>query len=57
MIPTKRSKGSVGEGESGKKTKTTQHAGGQSVTEKSQATRTSKNLFEKSGSRFSGNGI
>ena len=34
--PTKRVKGSVGEGEAGKKTKTTQHAGGQSVSEKSQ---------------------
>ncbi len=39
--PTKRAKGSVGEGESGKKTKTTTDAGGQSVSEKSQTTRTS----------------
>ena len=48
MIPVKRTKGSVGEGEAGKKTKATQHAGGEYVSEKSQATRTSKNLFEKS---------
>ena len=34
----KRAKGSVGEGESGKKAKTTQHVGGQSVSEKSQTT-------------------
>jgi hypothetical protein len=33
--PTKREKGSVGEGETGKKAKTTQHAGGKSVSEKS----------------------
>jgi hypothetical protein len=47
--PTKHAKGSVGEGEAGKKAKATQHAGGgQSVSEKSQATRTSKNVFEKS---------
>jgi hypothetical protein len=37
----------VREGEAGKKAKTTQHAGGKSVREKSKATRTSKNLFEK----------
>ena len=43
-----RAKGTVGEGAAGKKAKTTQDAGGQSVSEKSQATRTSKNLFEKS---------
>ena len=49
--PTKRAKGSVGEGETGKKAKTTQHTGGQSVSEKSQVTRTSKNLFEKSNSK------
>ena len=49
--PTKRPKGSVGEGESGKKTKETQYAGGQSVSEKSQDTRTSWNLFEKSNSK------
>ena len=36
---TKCTKGSVGEGEEGKKVKTTQHAGGQSVSEKSQTTR------------------
>ncbi len=36
MIPAKRVKGSVGEGEAGKKAKSTQHAGGQSVSEKSQ---------------------
>ena len=40
-----------GRGEAGKKAKTTQHAGGQSVCEKSQVTRTSKNLFEKSNSK------
>ncbi len=34
--PTKRAKGSVGEGKAGKKAKATQHAGGQSVSEKSQ---------------------
>ena len=38
---TKRAKESVGEGEGGKKAKSTQHAGGQSVSEKSQTTRTS----------------
>ena len=57
IVPTKRAKESVGEGETGKKTKVTQHEGGQSVSEKSQVTRTSKNLFEKSGSRFSDDGI
>ena len=51
MIINKRVKGSVGEGESGKKTKTTTDAGGQSVSEKSQTTRTSKNVFEKSNSK------
>ena len=35
-----RTKGSVGEGEGGKKAKVTQHAGGKSVSEKSQVTRT-----------------
>ena len=40
------------EGESGKKAKSTQHASGQSVSEKSQTTRTSKNLFEKSNSEI-----
>ena len=49
--PTNRTKGSVGEGESGKKAKVTQHAGDQSVSEKSQVTRTSKNLLEKSNSK------
>ena len=34
----KRAKRSVGEGEAGKNAKATQHAGGQSVSEKSQAT-------------------
>ena len=38
VIPTKRVKGSVGEDESGKKAKATQHVGGQSVSEKSQDT-------------------
>ncbi len=36
MIPVKRTKGSVGEGEAGKKTKVTQHVGGEYVSEKSQ---------------------
>jgi hypothetical protein len=47
--PTKSAKESVREGEAGKKAKATQHVGGKSVSEKSQATprRTSKNLFEK----------
>ena len=48
---TKRATGTVGEGAAGKNAKTTQHAGGQSVSEKSQATRTSKNVFEKSNSK------
>ncbi len=48
---TKRAKGTVGEGAAGKKAKATQHAGGQCVSEKSQATRTSKNVFEKSNSK------
>ena len=46
--PLKGGRGSVGEGETGKKAKTTPDAGGKSVSEKSQATRTSKNVFEKS---------
>ena len=46
--PTKCVKGSVGEGEEGKKAKVTQHEGGQSVSEKSQVTRTSNKLFENS---------
>ena len=45
--PTKREKGSVKEGEAGKKAKSTQHVGGKSVSEKSQDTHTSKNLLEK----------
>jgi hypothetical protein len=48
VIPANCAKGSVGEGETGKKAKVTQHAGGQSVSEKSQVTRTSMNVFEKS---------
>ena len=48
---TKRATGTVGEGAAGKKAKATQHAGGQSVSEKSQATRTCKNVFEKSNSK------
>ena len=48
---TKRAKGTVGESAAGKKAKTTQHEGGQSVSEKSQTTRTSKNVFEKSNSK------
>ncbi len=47
---TKRVTGTVGECAAGKKAKTTQHEGGQSVSEKSQTTRTSKNVFEKSNS-------
>jgi hypothetical protein len=50
VIPAKRTEGSVGEGETGKKAKATQDWGGQSVSQKSQATRTSKNVFEKSNS-------
>ena len=50
-MSAKRAKGSVGEGEAGKKAKVTQDAGGQSVSEKSQVTWTSKNLFEKSNSK------
>ena len=45
--PTKRAKGSVWKGEAGKKAKATQHVGCKSVSEKSQATLTRKNLFEK----------
>ena len=48
--PTKRAKGSVRADEAGKKAKATQLAGGKSVSEKPQATRTSKNPFEKSSS-------
>ena len=53
MIPPKqrkREKGTVGDGAAGKKAKATEQAGGQCVSEKSQATRTSKNVFEKSNS-------
>ena len=53
VMSSKRVKGSVGEGEAGKKAKVTQHVGGQSVSEKSQTTRTSKNVFEKSNSNLS----
>ena len=45
---TDKATGTVGEGAAGKKAKATQYAGGQSVSEKSQVTRTSKNVFEKS---------
>jgi hypothetical protein len=48
---TKRATGTVGEGATGKKAKATQHAGGQSVGEKSQSTRTGKNVFEKSNNK------
>ena len=41
----------MGEGAAGKMAKTTQYPGGQCVSEKSQATRTSKNVFEKSNSK------
>ena len=41
---SKRGKGSVGGGEAGKRVKTTPDAGGKSVSEKSQATRTCRNL-------------
>ncbi len=44
-------KGSVGGGEAGKKAKTTPDAGGKSVNEKSQDTRTCSNPFEKSESK------
>ena len=47
-ILSKRGKGSVGGRETGKKAKTTPDAGGKSVSEKSQDTRTSSNPFEKS---------
>ncbi len=48
---TKRATGTVKEGAACKKAKATQHVGGQSVSEKSQTTRTSKNFFEKSNSK------
>ncbi len=44
-------KGSVGGGEAGEKTKTIPDAGGKSVSEKSQATSTCRNPFEKSKSK------
>ena len=51
-MSTNRGKGSVGVGETGKKVKTTPDAGGKSVSEKSQVTRTSTvNPFEKSSSQ------
>ena len=40
----------MGEGEEGKKDKTTPNVGGKSVSEKSQSTSTNKNPFEKSSS-------
>ncbi len=43
--PTKRVKGSVGEGVGGKKTEVTQHAGGQSVSEKSGVSETTRPIF------------
>ena len=43
-MSSKREKGSVGGGEAGKKAKTTPDAGGKSVSEKSQAARTCRNL-------------
>ncbi len=43
LMLSKRGKGSVGEGEAGKKAETTPDAGGKSVSEKSQVTHTSKN--------------
>ena len=46
FMPTKRGKGSVGEGETGKNAETTPDAGGKSVNEKSQTMRTSENPFE-----------
>jgi len=46
LIPTKCGKESVGEGETVKKAKTTPDASGKSVSEKSQATLTSKNPCE-----------
>ena len=50
-MSSKRGKGSVGGGESGKKAKTTPDAGEKSVSEKSQTTRTYRNPFEKSKSK------
>ena len=50
-MSSKRGKESVGGGETGKKAKTTPDAGEKSVSEKSQATRTCRNPFEKSKSK------
>ena len=50
-ILSKRGQGSVGGRETGKKAKTTPDAGGKSVSEKSQDTRTCSNPFEKSESK------
>jgi hypothetical protein len=47
MMLSKSGKGSVGGGQEGEKAKTTPDAGGKSVSEKSQVTRTCKNPFEK----------
>ena len=47
MMLSKSGKGSVGGGEAGEKAKTTPDAGGKSVSEKSQTTRTCRNPFEK----------
>jgi hypothetical protein len=51
LILSKCGDGSVGEGEEGKKTKTTPDVGGKSVSEKSQVTHTRKNPFEKLSSK------
>ncbi len=51
VMSSKCAKGSVGGGEAGKKAKTTPDAGEKSVSEKSQATRTCRNPFEKSKSK------
>ena len=50
-MSSKSGKGSVGGGEAGKKAKTTPDAGEKSVSEKSQATRTCRNPFQKSKSK------
>ncbi len=50
-MSNKRAKGSVGVGEAGQKAKTTSDAGEKSVSEKSQATCTCRNPFEKSKSK------
>ena len=44
LIRTNRGKGSVGEGETGKKAKSTPNAGGKTVNEKSQVTYTRRIL-------------